>query len=159
MNENKEITISFDEPQQSVDITLEEKRVDLNFGESIYIQQTHDHSQLKNLDYEHSGHTGFASSQELSVLENTVGEIQTELSLLDNKYIQKDLSILPSVSLSDNRDNMTIYIDNNGTPSKANLKETLGTILRLDSQVPSTMQNGEFLMLDLALKGTQNSNE
>lgn len=157
MNENKEITISFEEPQ--IDVTLEEKRVDLNFGESIYIQQTKDHSQLENLDYEHSGHTGFASSQELSVLENTVGEIQTELSLLDNKYIQKDLSILPSVSLSDNRDNMTIYIDNNGTPSKANLKETLGTILRLDSQVPSTMQNGEFLMLDLTLKGLQNNNE
>lgn len=159
MNENKEITISFDEPQQSVDITLEEKRVDLNFGESIYIQQTHDHSQLENLDYEHSGHTGFASSQELSVLDNAVGEIQTELSLLDNKYIQKDLSILPSVSLSDNRDNMTIYIDNNGTPSKANLKETLGTLLRLDTQVPDTMQNGEFLMLDLTLKGIQNNNK
>jgi len=157
MNDNKEITISFEEPQ--IDISLEEKRVDLNFGESIYIEQTNDHSKLENLDYEHSGHTGFASSQELSVLENTVGEIQTELSLLDNKYIQKDLSILPSVSLSDNRENMTIYIDNNGTPSKANLKETLGTILRLDNQVPSTMQNGEFLMLDLTLKGIQNNNE
>ena len=27
---------------------------------------TTDHSKLKNLDYEHSGHTGFASSQDLN---------------------------------------------------------------------------------------------
>lgn len=55
-----------------------------------------DHSKLDNLDYEHSGHTGFASSQDLEKKENkinfiTLGETQ---GILDKKTLTKLISNL-----------------------------------------------------------------
>lgn len=53
--------VSADEEQQEILIELSEQTIECSIeGIGISIIPT-DHSQLTNLDYEHSGHTGFAS--------------------------------------------------------------------------------------------------
>lgn len=115
-----------------IEIVIEESQevvIELDGGLSIIPQVRHD--ELENLDYEHSGHTGFASS--------------VQLSILDNEVVKKRLNVLPDTDLTQDRSKMSIYIDNDGTPSKASLSDVLSKIIRTDTQKPSDMQVGEYL--------------
>lgn len=55
----------------------------LEMGSESYIDA--DHSKLKNLDYEHSGHTGFASSEQLEAESKRIKNLEDLISeKLDN---------------------------------------------------------------------------
>lgn len=46
-----------------------------------------DHSLLSNLDYQHSGHIGFASSQDIVDVNSRIDSIMEELSFATNEEI------------------------------------------------------------------------
>lgn len=98
------------------------------------------HKDLQGLDYENSGHTGFASQKELSILKENV--------------LSKDLSILPSLNINADRSKVNIYVDNNGMPSKISAKNLLSTLIRTTTSIPVDLQDGEYIFLE---KGNDNN--
>ena len=82
MQEKNEINIDLEDDNIDIDFT-DEDSLDINTSEMIEIKTTTDHSELDNLDYAHSGHTGFAY-----------------INILDNIYVdeEKETLIIPKVS-------------------------------------------------------------
>lgn len=81
-----------------------------------------DHSKLENLDYEHSGHTGFASSE----------DIPTKVSDLENDkgYIDSNVSNLVNYELkSKTGTNLNVSIDSTTYVMTVELKNTAGDVL------------------------------
>ena len=109
-------------------ISLKQKEIDID--KSINVLPQYDHSKLNNLDYENSGHTGFASSKDLE------------------NYVPKQLSILPKVDDSHNRSSILIYANDNGKSCYISMKDMLSKQIRTSSEIPSDMQPGEYLFLE-----------
>ncbi len=85
-----------------------------------------DHSKLKNLDYEHSGHIGFASSE----------DIPTEVSQLENDkgYIDNNVSNLVNYELKGKTGtNLGVSIDNTTYVMTIELKNTAGEVISTGS--------------------------
>lgn len=85
-----------------------------------------DHSKLKNLDYEHSGHTGFASSE----------DIPTKVSQLENDkgYIDNSVSNLVNYELKGKTGtNLDVSIDNTTYVMTIDLKNTAGDVISTGS--------------------------
>ena len=121
-----------------------------------------DHSKLENLDYEHSGHIGFASSE----------DIPTEVSQLENDkgYIDNSVSNLVNYELKGKTGtNLGVSIDNTTYVMTIDLKNTAGDVistgsvdLPLESRVISasyddstkeivlTLQSGEEVRFSVA---------
>ena len=111
-------------------ISLKQKEIDIDIDKSINVLPQYDHSKLNNLDYENSGHTGFASSKDLE------------------NYVPKQLSILPKVDDSHNRSSILIYANDNGKSCYISMKDMLSKQIRTSSSIPSDMQTGEYLFLE-----------
>ena len=111
-------------------ISLKQKEIDIDIDKSINVLPQYDHSKLNNLDYENSGHTGFASSKDLE------------------NYVPKQLSILPKVDDSHNRSSILIYANDNGESCYISMKDMLSKQIRTSSAIPSDMQPGEYLFLE-----------
>lgn len=111
-------------------ISLKQKEIDVDIDKSINILPQYDHNKLNNLDYENSGHTGFASSKDLE------------------NYVPKKLSILPRVDDSHNRSSILIYANDNGESCYISMKDMLSKQIRTSSSIPSDMQSGEYLFLE-----------
>ena len=64
---------------------IKQKKVDVNTNKAINVKSVKEHNKLENLDYEHSGHTGFASQKELEALSKKVmtDDERTKLSGID----------------------------------------------------------------------------
>lgn len=110
-------------------VTLETNEVDVSVDDRITI--TFDHSKLNNLDYEHSGHTGFASTEHLNLL------------------VPKRLSVMPTLNPLSNRQNAYLYVDDNGDSTKVSIKDMLGYLIRRGEDIPEDMQAGEYLLLEI----------
>lgn len=85
-----------------------------------------DHSKLKNLDYAHSGHTGFASSE----------DIPTKVSQLENDkgYIDNSVSNLVNYELKGKTGtNLDVSIDNTTYVMTIDLKNTAGDVISTGS--------------------------
>lgn len=113
------------------DVILESNEIDTNLDNKISIIEPRQHSDLYGLDYESSGHTGFASSQQLTLL------------------VPKRLSTLPNLSATADRTKANLYVDNDGNDSKVAMATMLSYLLRKGENVPSDMQKGEYLFLEL----------
>ena len=111
-------------------ISLKQKEIDIDIDKSINVLPQYDHSKLNNLDYENSGHTGFASSKDLE------------------NYVPKQLSILPKVDDSHNRSSILIYANDNGKSCYISMRDMLSKQIRTSSSIPSDMQTGEYLFLE-----------
>lgn len=111
-------------------ISLKQKEIDIDIDKSINVLPQYDHSKLNNLDYENSGHTGFASSKDLE------------------NYVPKQLSILPKVDDSHNRSSILIYANDNGESCYISMRDMLSKQIRTSSAIPSDMQPGEYLFLE-----------
>ena len=111
-------------------ISLKQKEIDVDIDKSINVLPQYDHNKLNNLDYENSGHTGFASSKDLE------------------NYVPKQLSILPKVDDSHNRSSILIYANDNGKSCYISMKDMLSKQIRTSSSIPSDMQTGEYLFLE-----------
>ena len=117
--------------QNSVkDISLKQKEIDIDIDKSINVLPQYDHNKLNNLDYENSGHTGFASSKDLE------------------NYVPKQLSILPKVDDSHNRSSILIYANDNGKSCYISMKDMLSKQIRTSSTITSDMQLGKYLFLE-----------
>lgn len=85
-----------------------------------------DHSKLENLDYANSGHTGFASSE----------DIPTKVSQLENDkgYIDNNVSNLVNYELKGKTGtNLGVSIDNTTYVMKIDLKNTAGDVISTGS--------------------------
>lgn len=111
-------------------ISLKQKEIDIDIDKSINVLPQYDHNKLNNLDYENSGHTGFASSKDLE------------------NYVPKQLSILPKVDDSHNRSSILIYANDNGKSCYISMRDMLSKQIRTSSAIPSDMQPGEYLFLE-----------
>lgn len=123
---NKLDTIDIDTNTPSLKIKSDERYL-INVN-------SNNHNELNNLDFENSGHIGFASSKELNVLKQTT--------------VPTNLSILPKLSKNANRNYANVYVDNNGVGSRISVKELLSTLLRTSDKIPDDLQNGEYIFLE-----------
>lgn len=113
------------------DISLKQKEIDVYIDKPINVLPQYDHNKLNNLDYENSGHTGFASSKDLE------------------NYVPKKLSILPDVDSTSNRASILLYADDNGKSCKISIKDMLSKQIRTSSVIPDDLQEGEYVFLEL----------
>lgn len=100
----QEKVVSLSLEQENVDVNMsEEENVDVNI-ELKEIMNTKDHSKLDNLDFENSGHTGFASEKDL---QNAKKEIQGSIP---KKVSQLEID----VELGVNEEKVLDIIEKNG---------------------------------------------
>ena len=126
----KDIRISFQDDEAK--IKVKDEKIKLEMEESLnLLSETQYHRDLQGLDFESSGHTGFASEQQISIL------------------LPKDISILPQNNLQNRNAKIYLY-----DPSQSN-KETqvsvgdlLNTKIRTVSSVPDNLQNGDYIFLE-----------
>lgn len=126
----KDIRISFQDDEAK--IKVKDEKIKLEMEESLnLLSETQYHRDLQGLDFESSGHTGFASEQQISIL------------------LPKDISILPQNNLENRQAKIYLY-----DPSQSN-KETqvsvgdlLNTKIRTVSSVPNNLQNGDYIFLE-----------
>ena len=126
----KNIRISFQDDEAK--IKVKDEKIKLEMEESLnLLSETQYHRDLQGLDFESSGHTGFASEQQISIL------------------LPKDISILPQNNLQNRNAKIYLY-----DPSQSN-KETqvsvgdlLNTKIRTVSSVPDNLQNGDYIFLE-----------
>ena len=114
-----------------IDATLDDNEINANLDDRISVIEPRNHSDLNGLDYESSGHKGFASSQQLNLL------------------VPKRLSTLPNLSALSDRTKANLYVDDNGNDTKVAIATMLNFILRKGEQIPNDMQKGEYLFLEL----------
>ena len=114
-----------------IDVSLESNELNANIDDRISVIEPRNHSDLNGLDYESSGHTGFASSQQLNLL------------------VPKRLSTLNNLSNMSDRTKANLYVDDNGNDTKVAIATMLNFILRKGEEVPSDMQAGEYLFKEL----------
>lgn len=116
--------------------SLDSKGLSVAVSDKINVTQitgNSDHDQLNNLDYEHSGHTGFASEARLNAVEQAT--------------VPKRLDALPVMGNMSNRGTAYLYVDNNGKSEKISIRQALATLIRTGTEKPDDMQVGEYLFL------------
>lgn len=116
--------------------SLDSKGLSVSVSDKINVTQitgNSDHDKLNNLDYEHSGHTGFASEARLNAMEQAT--------------VPKRLDALPVMDNMSNRGTAYLYVDNNGKSEKISIRQALATLIRTDTKKPDDMQVGEYLFL------------
>ena len=109
------------ENEDEIVLSADNDEVNVNFNDRLTIVQPTNHNELLGLDYESSGHIGFAPSR---------------------------LSTLPDLNKQHDRMNVLVMVDDNGTPSKVSMSDMFGMFLRTGSTVPEDMQAGEYLFLE-----------
>lgn len=92
-------------------------------------KSTNNHNNLKNLDYESSGHKGFASEIALTKVKNeSVPRRLNEITLTKCK---------PSKQF--------IFIDDNGSDGKLSIKDINSRVLKTVDTIPSDIEDGEYI--------------
>lgn len=102
-----------------MDIKLKQNHVNIAMKATGGIG-TKDHSKLTNLDYEHSGHTGFASAAQIQELLEKLNEKQNTLTAGDNVSIIDDIISVTGLDKSE------IYIGPD-EPTDPNIKIWIDT--------------------------------
>lgn len=120
--------------------------------ETVIVNQggTTDHANLRHLDYESSGHTGFASS-------NDIANIETEL---DNKA---NISDIPDVSnfITNTVNNLLYYYRKTETYTQAEINNLISAISTLTLEVVQTLpvQDISTTTIYLVPKATAETND
>ena len=99
------------------------------------IRLTDYHNELQNLDYEHSGHTGFAS--------------QKELSILEQKVVPKDFSTLSIIPNDFDKSEAYVYVDYNNTSNKISISNIVDKKIRTVAETPSDWKNNEYIVEEI----------
>ena len=113
--------------------TIRQNKIFGSLGERINVVAVTNHNELQNLDYEHSGHIGFAS--------------ETRLNAVEQATVPKRLDAIPVMDNMSNRETAYLYVDNNGKSEKMSIRQALATLIRTDTKKPDDMQVGEYLFL------------
>lgn len=99
------------------------------------IRLTDYHNELQNLDYEHSGHTGFAS--------------QKELNILEQKVVPKDFSTLSIIPNDFDKSEAYVYVDYNNTSNKVPISNIVDKKIRTVEEVPSDWKINEYIFEEI----------
>ena len=99
------------------------------------IRLTDYHNELQNLDYEHSGHTGFAS--------------QKELNILEQKVVPKDFSTLSIIPNDFDKSEAYVYVDYNNTSNKVTISNIVDKKIRTVEDAPSDWKNNEYIFEEI----------
>ena len=99
------------------------------------IRLTDYHNELQNLDYEHSGHTGFAS--------------QKELNILEQKVVPKDFSTLSIIPNDFDKSDAYVYVDYNNTSNKVTISNIVDKKIRTVEEVPSDWKINEYIFEEI----------
>ena len=133
------------------------QNINLGFGEIIYVDKEDitDHDKLNNLDYESSGHTGFASSKEVAEINERLGKIDTatlqsqieenrnnistvseSVSAISNDYLKSEDKLALENSISENSEAITNLSNAQNTMSEeiGNQIEGLNTNIAQNAQ-------------------------
>jgi len=97
----------------------------LDFNDRLVLKYVEpNHASLDNLDYEHSGHTGFMPSR-LSILPPTPKEVP------NNRLI------------------LSAYNTETEETTGIELNDLIDRVIKTDSSVPSDLQKGQYLFLQI----------
>lgn len=118
--------------KSSPDIGIKTNQVNINMKAAGGLG-TKDHSKLSNLDYEHSGHTGFASAEQIQELLDKLNEKQNILTAGDNISIIDDIISVTGLDKSEiyigpdepTDPNIKIWIDTNEVAEEFYTKEEI----------------------------------
>ena len=115
---------------------LNRKNLSVSVSEKINVIQNVDgvvdHDKLNNLDYEHSGHIGFASSEQVKLC------------------LSKDLSVLPKNNLQNRNAKIYLYDDMLSVKeTQTTIQELLDAKIKTVSSVPDNLQNGDYIFLEV----------
>ena len=99
------------------------------------IRLTDYHNELQNLDYEHSGHTGFAS--------------QKELNILEQKVVPKDFSTLSIIPNDFDKSEAYVYVDYNNTSNKVTISNIVDKKIRTVEETPSDWKINEYIFEEI----------
>lgn len=109
----------------------EEKPVRLESREVISIAAPTYHRDLLGLDYESSGHTGFASATEVKLL------------------LPKDISVLPKNNLQNRQAKVYLYDSTlEVKETQVSVQELLDSKIKTVDSVPNNLQNGDYIFLE-----------
>lgn len=102
----------------------------LNQTMTILASQNHD--ELQHLDYEHSGHTGFASAEQVSLL------------------LPKDISVLPKNDLTNRSAKIYIYDPSLGTQeTQVSVGDLFDSKIKTVQSVPDNLQTNDYIFLEV----------
>lgn len=119
--------------QNTISGSLARNKIFGSLGERINVVAVTNHNELSNLDFEHSGHIGFASEARLNAIEQAT--------------VPKRLDALKTMDSKQDRKKAYLYVDNNGESEKISIAQALSTLIRTDVKQPDDMQVGEYLFL------------
>ena len=111
----------------------EEQQLTGELSANLTIETPEEHNKLRNLDFEKSGHIGFASEK--------------QLKLVEESSVPRRLNALPTMSKTANRETSFVYVDTGGKGMKVSIKDMLASVIRTDDKIPDDMQTGEYLLL------------
>lgn len=127
----KETKISLGVEEDNIDIKMsKEENVEVEF-ETKEIITTRNHSKLDNLDFENSGHIGFASAKDIE------------------KVVPKRLNALPNVNERTDRNKVYIYVDEDGNERKISMRNMLDTKIRTVNGIPINLQVNEYIFNEI----------
>lgn len=134
-----------------IDLNIIENKICANLSNELNVISSQQHKDLLGLSFEESGHTGFASSKELSILSLEVQKIYLEVE----KKVPKELSVFPQSTLS-NRD-AKIYLDNNGTPEQTTIQSIIDLKMQTVKEIPQDIRVGDYIYLEVKENARRNA--
>ena len=100
--------------------------------EKSELQETQNHAWLKNLDYENSGHTGFASAEQVRLL------------------LPKDISVLPKNDLTNRNAKIYIYDPSlNIQETQVSVGDLFDSKIKTVQSVPDNLQTNDYIFLEV----------
>lgn len=127
-----EVRLEIPEIAEKINLKLkEESPVKLETLESVSIAAPTYHRDLLGLDYESSGHTGFASAAEVKLL------------------LPKDISILPKNNLQNRQAKVYLYDTTlEQKETQVSVQDLLDSKIKTVESVPNNLQNGDYIFLE-----------
>ena len=131
-NLNKPQQTSVSLQGQTTEVSLTRNTLNANLSSGIMRVETQNHKYLQGLSFEESGHTGFASEKQLSILrEETVPKRLDQLGILPTNV---------------ERSKVMLYADYGEQSYRVSMGE-IGTQIKTVSSVPTDMKVGDYIFL------------
>lgn len=113
-----DIIIRLEETNNLSVVTDDGDDLSIDTKDTISVLEPRYHNELRGLDYEEAGHTGFMPSK---------------------------LSLLDDIDASVSNDRISLLASVEGTPSKITVQELQARIIRTVDEVPDDLQEGQYL--------------